>query len=87
MLACYHGRQRGAAPDLANDRGQTPLAGAAFKGDLAVAGTLLDYGAAIVACNDRDGAHPPGLRRHVRRAKMVVYLRAPDPAGGPPESG
>ncbi|GLX03404.1 hypothetical protein Misp03_03310 [Microbispora sp. NBRC 16548] len=39
MLAAYHGHaatvralgERGADPDLANDRGQTPLAGAVFK--------------------------------------------------------
>lgn len=40
MLAAYHGHAeavtalvgRGADPDRANDRGQTPLAGAVFKG-------------------------------------------------------
>ena len=41
--------ERGANPDAANDRGQTPLAGAAFKGDLAMAVLLLDGGAAVDA--------------------------------------
>ena len=44
MLACCHGHletarvllEHGADPELLNDAGQTPLAGAAFKGDAAV---------------------------------------------------
>jgi hypothetical protein len=53
MLAAYHGHapavaallERGADPDRANDRGQTPLAGAVFKGEPEVIDALLDGGA------------------------------------------
>jgi ankyrin repeat protein len=53
MLAAYHGHAdtvraltaRGADPDLANDRGQTPLAGAVFKKEPQVVRALLDAGA------------------------------------------
>lgn len=50
MLAAYHGHaeavrallERGAEADRVNDRGQTPLAGAVFKGEDAVVRVLLD---------------------------------------------
>jgi ankyrin repeat protein len=53
MLAAYHGHaeavrallERGAEADRINDRGQTPLAGAVFKGEAAVIRVLLDGGA------------------------------------------
>jgi ankyrin repeat protein len=53
MLAAYHGHAstvaalvaREADPDRANDRGQTPLAGAVFKGEDAVIDALLAAGA------------------------------------------
>ncbi len=53
MLAAYHGHAeavrallaRGADADRANDRGQTPLAGAVFKGEDDVIRALLDGGA------------------------------------------
>lgn len=53
MLAAYHGHAGtvsmlaglGADPDRANDRGQTPLAGAVFKKEPAVVRALLDAGA------------------------------------------
>ena len=53
MLAAYHGHpttvqaltQRGAHVDRANDRGQTPLAGAVFKGDDEVVRLLIVAGA------------------------------------------
>jgi hypothetical protein len=53
MLAAYHGHagtvqlllRHGADANSANDRGQTPLAGAAFKGYTDVARVLLDSGA------------------------------------------
>ncbi|WAM00056.1 ankyrin repeat domain-containing protein [Streptomyces sp. Je 1-369] len=53
MLAAYHGHadavralvERGADTNRANDRGQTPLAGAVFKGEDAVIRALLDGGA------------------------------------------
>ena len=53
MLAAYHGHaatveallQRGADPNRANDKGQTPLAGAVFKGSTDVVDALLAGGA------------------------------------------
>lgn len=53
MLAAYHGHAatvralvaRGADADHANDRGQTPLAGAVFKDEPDVVDALLDAGA------------------------------------------
>jgi hypothetical protein len=53
MLAAYHGHpqtvsvllEHGADSDRTNDRGQTPLAGAVFKGERAVIEALLDGGA------------------------------------------
>ncbi|MCI9888597.1 ankyrin repeat domain-containing protein [Micrococcales bacterium 31B] len=53
MLAAYHGHadlvlalaDLGANVDATNDRGQTPLAGAAFKGFVAVVAALLECGA------------------------------------------
>jgi ankyrin repeat protein len=60
MLAAYHGHadtvaalvQRGAIVDALNDRGQSPLAGAVFKGEDEVVRTLLEAGA------DPDAGHP-----------------------------
>ncbi|KRE39192.1 hypothetical protein ASG73_02280 [Janibacter sp. Soil728] len=53
MLAAYHGHaglvgelaRRGADVNRANDRGQTPLAGAIFKAEPEVVAVLLDHGA------------------------------------------
>jgi ankyrin repeat protein len=53
MLAAYHGHAdvvdglatRGADVDQLNDRGQSPLAGAVFKGEDEVVATLLAHGA------------------------------------------
>lgn len=53
MLAAYHGHPdlvrelavRGADVDRLNDRGQSPLAGAVFKGEAEVAAVLLGHGA------------------------------------------
>lgn len=53
MLAAYHGHaelvkllmQHGASPNALNDRGQSPLAGAVFKGEDAVVEALLAGGA------------------------------------------
>lgn len=60
MLAAYHGHEgtvaaltaRGAVVDALNDRGQSPLAGAVFKGEDAVVRVLLEAGA------DPDAGHP-----------------------------
>lgn len=53
MLAAYHGHadlvrdlgRRGADADRLNDRGQSPLAGAIFKGEPGVVEALLELGA------------------------------------------
>ncbi len=53
MLAAYHGHAEttgalagsGADVDRLNDRGQSPLAGAVFKGEDAVVRVLLEHGA------------------------------------------
>jgi ankyrin repeat protein len=53
MLAAYHGQAaavrvlvaRGALVDALNDRGQSPLAGAVFKGEDDVVAALLEAGA------------------------------------------
>lgn len=53
MLSAYHGHlasvqvllKRGADANKANDRGQTPLAGAVFKNEPDIARALLDAGA------------------------------------------
>lgn len=53
MLAAYHGHAEtvtalavlGAGVDRLNDRGQSPLAGAVFKGEDAVVRALLEHGA------------------------------------------
>ena len=60
MLAAYNGQAEatrvildaGGDPELANDRGQTPLAGAAFKGDATIAKLLLDHGAQVDGIGD-----------------------------------
>ena len=57
MLAAYHGHvaavstliERGADVNRRNDRGQTPLAGAVFKGEDTVVWRLLEAGADIHA--------------------------------------
>lgn len=53
MLAAYHGHaatvsallERCADPNVLNDRGQSPLAGAVFKGHDEVVGVLVEGGA------------------------------------------
>ena len=53
MLAAYHGHaevvrdlaRRGADVNALNDRGQSPLAGAVFKGEDEVVAALLEHGA------------------------------------------
>ncbi|WP_424809359.1 ankyrin repeat domain-containing protein [Rhodococcus sp. 27YEA15] len=63
MLAAYHGHAdvvrvlsaRGADVNRANDKNQTPLAGAVFKGEDAVVSALVEAGA------DPDGGHPTAL--------------------------
>ncbi len=67
MLAAYHGHaaavsallERGADADRANDRGQTPLAGAVFKGEGDVIRALLPA-ARIRRRGLRPPSTPPG---------------------------
>ena len=63
---------RGADVDLLNDRGQSPLAGAAFKGFTEVATALLEAGA------DPDLGEPSGLAtaRYFERAEIVELIEA-----------
>ena len=57
MLAAYHCRDavvtellaRGASPDLANAKGQRPLAGVCWKGSVPIARALLEHGADVEA--------------------------------------
>ncbi|NNG38129.1 ankyrin repeat domain-containing protein [Flexivirga sp. ID2601S] len=57
MLAAYHGHagavkallERGADANRLNDRGQSPLAGAVFKGEDTIVWLLLDAGADVDA--------------------------------------
>ncbi|KAA5836951.1 ankyrin repeat domain-containing protein [Saccharopolyspora hirsuta] len=57
MLAAYHGHaatvrallDRGASPDLRNDRDQSPIAGALFKGEEEVVEVLREAGADLDA--------------------------------------
>jgi ankyrin repeat protein len=71
MLAAYHGHaetvaallERDADPDRTNDKGQTPLAGAVFKGYEAVVDVLLAAGA------DPDGGTPSA------RATAMMFER------------
>ena len=57
MLAAYHGQasavkaliERGADVNRLNDRGQSPLAGAVFKGEDTIVWVLLEAGADVDA--------------------------------------
>ena len=78
MLASYHGHRettevllsRGADPNVPNDRGQTPLAGAVFKGDIDIIEALLKHGA-------DPGGQPVGHRHggHVRPGRSARPAR------------
>ncbi|MBQ0744437.1 MAG: ankyrin repeat domain-containing protein, partial [Pseudomonas sp.] len=71
MLASYHGHletstlllKHGADPDLANDRGQTPLAGVVFKGERALIDALILGGADV-------NFRPPGGKTAMMFAAM-----------------
>ena len=81
MLAAYHDRlpavrlllARGADPDQRDVRGQTPLAGVAFKGLLEVAHYLVEGGADIDA-PAHDGRTPLGVAAAFNRVEMVRWL-------------
>lgn len=79
MLAAYHGHadlvrelaSRGADVDRLNDRGQSPLAGALFKGEPAVVAALLEHGA-----DPEAGA--PTARATAEMFGKTDLLRPPD---------
>jgi hypothetical protein len=80
MLAAYHGHAdtlrellaRGADPNRANDRGQTPLAGAVFKGEPEVVAALMASGA------DPEAGAPSAVAtaRMFERADLLELLGA-----------
>jgi ankyrin repeat protein len=67
--------ERGADPELANDRGQVPLAGAAFKGDITIARLLLDGGASVDGAG-LIGRAPLLFATMFGRGEVVSLLRA-----------
>jgi ankyrin repeat protein len=79
MLAAYHGHaetvrallNKGAHANRPNDRGQTPLAGAVFKGEADVIDALLAGGA------DPEAGEPSALAtaRMFERADLVAQLQ------------
>lgn len=84
MLAAYHGHAnlvrelaaRGADVDRLNDRGQSPMAGAVFKGDDTVVATLLELGA------DPD-AGTPTARQTADMFGRTGLFDGPTGQGGP----
>jgi len=91
MLAAYHDQPatvalllaRGADANAPNARGQTPLAGAVFKGHGAVAALLVAAGADVAA------GRPSALdaARLFRRDDLLALLRTGAGAQGEPEDG
>lgn len=83
MLASYNGNvetprmllELGAEVDRRNDRGQTPLGGAAFKGYEDIVALLLEHGADIDADNG-GGMTPLMFAAMFGRSKVVAQLQA-----------
>lgn len=71
----------GADPLIANDNGQLPIAGAAFKGDMAMICLLLEHGVAVDAAA-QDGRTALMLAAMFNRGEILDYLLAQgaDPA-------
>ena len=74
MLASYHGHH-GADPLIANDNGQLPIAGAAFKGDMAMIRLLLENGVPVDAAA-QDGRTALMLAAMFNRVEILEYLLA-----------
>lgn len=83
MLASYHGHhdtvqallQRGADATVMNDRGQHPLAGATFKGDLRMVRMLLDAGVPADQ-PDRGGRTARDFAQMFERTAIAAVLDA-----------
>ncbi|MGA2053341.1 MAG: ankyrin repeat domain-containing protein [Opitutales bacterium] len=83
MLACYHGElatarmllEHGAEVDRRNNRHQTPLGGAAFKGYGPIVALLLEHGADIDADNGV-GMTPLMFASVFGRTQVVAQLQA-----------
>ena len=89
MLASYHGHpdlvkvllKHGVDPELANDRGQTPLQAVSFKGDRAIAQVLIQGGAGVNG-GGPDGKTPLMFAAMFDRLDLVDQLleQGADPA-------
>ncbi|QXI44697.1 ankyrin repeat domain-containing protein [Pseudomonas wayambapalatensis] len=89
MLASYHGHHEavkvllahGADPLIANDNDQLPIAGAAFKGDLAMIRLFIEHGVPVDAAAG-DGRTALMLAAMFNRSEILDYLLAQgaDPA-------
>lgn len=74
MLASYHGHaplvklliQHGANPNTLNDRGQSPLAGAVFKGE----GEVIEVKKSLAKYKIRTN----GLDRHYLKEGQILYM-------------
>lgn len=93
MLACYyehHAAARllldaGADPDQRDAKGQTPLAGVAFKGAVDVAALLVARGASVNAAAD-DGRTPLSVAAAFNRVEMARWLLAHGASAGAPDA-
>ena len=81
MLSAYHGhaeavkvlREFKADPQIANDKNQLPIAGAAFKGNLAVVKALIEGGTPVDGAS-ADGRTALMMAAMFNRTEMVEYL-------------
>ena len=67
--------KHGADPEIRNDNGQSPVAGAAFKGDLGVVQALIEHGADIEGAA-ADGRTALMMAAMFNRTEIVDYLLA-----------
>jgi len=89
MLACYHGHLEAAEvllsfkadPQIANDKNQLPMAGAAFKGNLPMVRLLVEKGAQVDGAS-ADGRTALMMAAMFNRTAIMDYLLAQgaDPA-------
>jgi hypothetical protein len=81
LLAAYYGQAgavslllaRGADPNQTDAKGQTPLAGVAFKGLIDIASLLVAAGARVDA-SSADGRTPLGMAAAFNRGSMAEWL-------------